>query len=160
MAGGTTFAVDTSAIIDLWRGTYARDVFEKAWSFFEGAFDRGILLAPDEVYHELVDAADDLSEWARARKDSFHPLDESLQDRVREVMTPFPQAASLPQARYADPIVVALGKLLACPVVSQETKRDLVSNPNGLPAIPNYCDSASVRHLRLLRLFRELGWKF
>lgn len=160
MPQGVLFSVDTSAIIDLWRGVYAKDVFEKACAQFEDAFDSGVIIAPDEVYHELVDADDDLSEWAKTRKDVFHPLDELLQDHVRAVMTPFPQAASLPQARYADPIVVALARLRKCPVVSQETKNDLVSNPHGLPAIPNYCDSASIRHLRLLRLFRELGWRF
>lgn len=160
MQGGALFSVDTSAIIDLWRGIYARDVFEQAWAHFEQAFDKSIIIAPDEVYHELVDADDDLSEWARARKEVFYPLDDLLQDHVRAVMTPFPQAASLPQARYADPIVVALARLRGCPVVSQETKKDLASNPTGLPAIPNYCDSVSIRHLRLLRLFRELGWRF
>jgi hypothetical protein len=157
---GAIFSIDSSAIIDLWRGIYARDVFQGAWAQFESAFDNGSIIAPDEVYHELVDADDDLTTWARQRKDLFHPLDDHLQAHLRVVIAPFPQAASLPQARYADPIVVALARLRECPVVSQEGKNDLVSNPNGLPAIPNYCDSATIRHLRLLRLFRELGWRF
>jgi hypothetical protein len=160
MPQGEIFSIDTSAIIDLWRGIYARDVFRGAWQLFEQALSDGTIIAPDEVYHELVDADDDLSEWAKSRRDTCHPLDDGLQGNIRVVMAPFPQAASLPQARYADPIVVALARLRGCSAVSQETKNDLVSNPNGLPAIPNYCDRAGIRHVKLLRLFRELGWTF
>jgi len=154
------YCVDTSAFIEFWRGAYARDVFSGAWDRFQKAFEREIFIAPDEVYLELTDGRDGLSDWARSRRELFRTLDEDVQTNLSELMIAFPQVSKLPDERYADPIVVALAHLQDCTVVSQEGKNDLVSNPNGLPAIPNYCDFYSLRHLRLLHLFRELGWKF
>jgi len=154
------YSIDTSAIVELWRGLYSRDVFPSAWEQFEVHFDNGILIAPDEVYRELKDASDDLSEWVKLRSDRFYPLDDALQQHLRKVISPFPQAASIPKRYYADPHVVALADLFGCSVVSQESANDLTSNPNGLPQIPNYCSRHGVQHLPLLRMFREMGWQF
>ena len=157
---GVLYSIDTSAIVELWRGMYSKDVFQSAWQKFEEHFENGVLTAPDEVYHELENASDELAQWVKERRELFHPLDENLQQHLSRIISQFPQAASIPKRYYADPHVVALAELNGCSVVSMETANDLQSNPNGMPAIPNYCSFCQVTHLHLLAMFRELGWVF
>ena len=65
------YCLDTSALIELWRGDYDRNVFRKAWSAFNQAIDDGLIVAPREVLREIEQGDDDLAVWTKDKISIF-----------------------------------------------------------------------------------------
>ena len=151
------YCIDTSAILDGCVRYYPPDVFPALWKNLEAMIEAEELIAPEEVLREIEKKEDDLHKWAKAHGSMFYTLDEPVQRATTEILTEFPRLVDSEKERNrADPFVIALAKILDCPVVTGER----ASGTRDRPKIPIVCDHFGVRYLNLLGLIREKNWKF
>ena len=152
------YSIDTSALIDGWTGYYPPDVFPGMWEKLEELADQGILIASEEVLHELERKEDELHKWAKQRPHMFVPFDEPVQKAVREILCTHRNLLKQGKTRSgADPFVIAVARTRQCTVVTGERPS---GNPQNKPHIPDVCRAYSIRYLSLLDLLREQGWVF
>jgi hypothetical protein len=150
-----SYSIDTSALLDGWVRYYPPEVFPCLWNRIDTLIDSGDLLASEEVNGEIQKKDDTLAEWARQRKKLFVPADDEIQVAVIDIMATH---SSLVNAKTggsaADPWVIAVAQVRGLTVVSGEAWR--------LPklTIPSVCAAKGVRHINLLEMIRELGWRF
>ncbi|MCK4820763.1 DUF4411 family protein, partial [bacterium] len=69
------YCIDTSALIDLWRRNYPRDIFKSLWNEIEDLISYRRLVAPREVLKELEKQDDELLVWAKKNLEMFIDLD-------------------------------------------------------------------------------------
>ncbi|MCX6843147.1 MAG: DUF4411 family protein [candidate division WOR-3 bacterium] len=148
--------IDTSALIDLHQVVYAPDVFRTLWTNLAELVDRGVLLAPREVYNEIVRGNDALVTWAKQHKRMFCDPDGEQQSLVRDILRRFPRLVdSTKLTPAADPFVIALAEAGMHTVVCSEK-----SGMPGRPRIPGVCKARNVRCVDSLGMFRDLKWSF
>ena len=150
------YVIDTSALVDLWRRRYPRDVFPSLWQKIEEMISSGELVAPQEVLSELKRQDDELHEWAK-KQNCFKDLDADQIRHVKRILKEFPslidEKKTVPDA---DPFVIALAQAKGWKVVSSE-------NPAGASSrkrIPDVCMNYEVTCLSLLEFFRDRHWNF
>lgn len=119
--------------------------------------DIGVLIATEEVLVELERKSDDVYKWALKRKNMFISTNENIQLAVRSVLHDHWKLIDERKSRSgADPFVVALARIEACPVITGER----VSNSSKRPHIPDVCHALGIKCLDMLQFFREQGWSF
>jgi hypothetical protein len=151
------YCIDTSALIDLWRRAYPRDIFASLWKNIESLISQGRLIAPREVYRELAKQDDHLFKWAKAHKQMFKNLDSEQANLVAEIEDKFQDFVDENKdTPEGDPFVVALGMSKDFAVVSSETP----ANPGARPKIPDVCKAYNIKHFALLAFFRKENWTF
>ena len=152
------YCIDTSPLIVL-KNSYARDIFPSLWKDFEALIDNRIIIAPREVFRELEQIADELWQWAKARKRMFNKLDREQMEFAQDIMGRFPNLVD-PEKETpdADPFVISLARSENCTVITEERRTG--SGPGGRPRIPNVCDAFGVPCLTLTGFFREQSWKY
>lgn len=64
------FWLDTDMLITARRRYYAPDLAPSFWDFMDSQVEGGRIRAPMRVYEELIDYGDELSKWAKERKDT------------------------------------------------------------------------------------------
>jgi hypothetical protein len=117
--------------------------------------DSGVLVASEEVYLELQKKQDELSQWARHRRQMFIPADAAIQAAVSDIMRTHSALVNVKTGgSAADPWVIALAQVRSLTVVSGEIRR-----PSKV-MIPDVCDAKGVRHISLLEMIREQGWRY
>ena len=149
-----SYGIDTSGLIDGW-DYYPPKVFPCLWDRIDGIVDSGILVASEEVFHELQRKQDELAECARQRKKMFIPVDEAIQAAVTDIMSTHGALVNIKTGgSAADPWVIAVAQVRGLTVVSGEIWR--------LPklTIPSVCAAKGVPHLNFLNMIIELGWRF
>lgn len=154
--GRQVYCIDSSALIGPFHKDYRHTVFGGLWTKVDELIEQGRLIAPDEVYKELMRQEDELSQWAKERKAMFVPHNQYHTRKVQEIGVKFPR---LSQQRYvtndADPWVIALAIDRKCPVVSHE-KSGSVENPK----IPFICGHYHLSHWAFLDIVFREGWEF
>lgn len=152
-----TYSIDTSAIIHAWRRAYPPEVFPALWQRIDRLIDEAQLIATEEVLAELERVDDEVHQWARQRRAMFVPTDEEIQRAVQEILQSHRGLVDPARPRLgADPFVMALARLRACTVVTQET-------PTGHPTrlkIPDVCRALGIPWMNLLQFIRQQGWVF
>jgi hypothetical protein len=152
------YSIDTSGLINPWRFDYPPTVFPGIWDSLSELIDKEVVVASEEVFHEIK-PGDDLYDWVNARKKMFLPLDADVQQAVTDILSI--HTAWIPPDRsknMADPFVVAVAKVHGCTVVSGETWSNSPKPEN--VRIPNVCHGLGIRHITFLELMREQGWMF
>ena len=151
------YSIDTSALLEGWRRFYPPDVFPALWEKLEELIESGELRATEEVFHEIERKDDELHKWVRDHANMFIPLDEQIQIAVLEILQDHKRLLDTRKNRSgADPFVIALAKLEACTVVTNERATNSENKPN----IPDVCSALGIRAINLLELIREQGWIF
>lgn len=151
------YSLDTSAILDGWKRYYTPDVFHTVWRRLDYLITSGKVRVTEEVFHELEKQDDEVYKWVNSRQSRLVvPLDEPIQVEALRILETCPKLVNDQKNRHqADPWVIALASVNGCTVVSGEGRRSLKN-----PKVPDVCDDMGVRHLRLLDVFREEGFKF
>jgi hypothetical protein len=133
------FLIDANALIEAKNRYYAFDIAPGFWDWLDAAHSSGTACSIDAVRSELLEGADELAEWARARKDFFRPIDEAT---IRQfgpltswVTTRNFTAAA--QAEFAgdqaDYLLIAYGKAHGHTVVTHELSEPLRRNKVKIP---------------------------
>ena|SRR3712207_5614930 len=150
------FCLDTSALVGAWVRAYPPDVFPRLWTTLEELAERGGVVSPDEVRHELAAKADDLHEWAEAHAAMFVPLDAEQMAATREILAAFPRlVGELAERNRADPFVIALARVRRLTVVTEERGGTATR-----PRIPLVCQHFDVPCMTTLEFIRAVGLTF
>jgi len=145
------YVIDTSALIDLWRRHYPKDVFRTLWKNIELMISKGELVAPQEVLGELKRHDDELYRWAQKQK-CFQALDEEQIACVKDIESRHPSLVDPNKTDpEADPFVISLARTKGWKVVTQETP----ARASPRERIPDVCAAYDVKCLSLLDFFRE-----
>jgi hypothetical protein len=159
------YCIDTSALIDL-KNRYPQKVFPGLWRRMEQLVHDERLIAPSDVYEELIRGDDEISRWAKQYKSMFRRQDAHLIREAKEVVR---QAPSLNDPNkigaHADPFVVALARIdhqygqsqlfqYSCIVVSHEAES------KGRRKIADACRHFGLECITLPTLFAREGWNF
>lgn len=146
------YVFDTNIFINL-KNKYPSDisVFAPLWVKIEKLFEDGIIISSDEVIEEIQKGNDTLETWAKTRKNSFYPSDESIQKIVKEILQNFGALVTKPKKpNGADPFIIALAKQEGCAVVTEEGHGTEIN-----PTIPFVCNSYGIKCIKLMDFFRE-----
>lgn len=147
--------MDTSSLIAL-KEHYPRKTFSPIWDKLLSLMIDGIILSVSEVGDEIDARDEELMEWIKGCQYFFYPLDEEIQQEVRNILLKYPCIIDIREKKSgADPFVIALAKLTNCTVVSEEKK---LNSP--LPKkIPDVCSALSLTCIKLSKLFEELKFR-
>ncbi len=147
------YALDTCSLTALSR-LYPADVFPTAWRIVDQLIQNGIICSCEEVYLELTSQDDGLSDWARARRHMFLPIDVEIQDKVKQVLSTHPTLLDLKKNKSgADPFLIAVASIHKCSLVTEE-------KPSGGPQrskIPDVCKAHDIECIPLLVMLRREG---
>jgi len=153
------YVFDTSTLIDLFRNFYPKQ-FPSLWEKFDQAVKAESIISIREVFNEIEERSDRLSEWARNNRGFFQlPTSEEL-GFVAEIFTVSHfQSLVRKQERLqgkpvADPFVIAKAKALGGCVVAEEDKKPNASR------IPNVCEHFGIDCLNLEGFMEKENWTF
>ncbi len=181
------YVIDTSAVIDLYRRRYPRQIFGSLWSDIDELVASQLLVTVEKVVKEIEvqPRSPDSNSQSEAAK-----VNRQMSDWISNDVT---KAEDLnPQGKtdvetlgltlatthrewsenddVADPYVIAAAKTLSCAVVSSEIRSHLTEQlanhkrTDGVypkkTKIPSICDIYEVSHLNLVELFDAEGWQY
>jgi hypothetical protein len=148
------YSVDTSILIEGWRRLYPPDVLPSLWDALDDLIRSEELRASEEVLHDLERKDDDVFAWAKARPDLFIPIDEEIQEIVKEILRGHRRLIDTRSNRSSsDPFVIALARQHGAVVLTEEHATGRVHRPK----IPDVCTAHDVVHDNLLGSTRTLG---
>lgn len=151
------YCFDTGAFITSWRTWHPIDVFPSLWDRLEDLIASGEIVSPDVVHDELKQKDDELARWAKRRKGLFLPLSAEVQDATSTILRDYPRLMEEGSDRNrADPFVIATAQVHRIPIVTGERKQGKEQKPT----IPFVCNAIGVKHLGIIRFFREEKWTF
>lgn len=158
MTAGCVYCIDTSALLHAWHRAYPPKRFPKLWEAIDQLIDDQRMIASLEVYFELQKKDDEVSEWAKARKDTlFRDIDEDSQAAVVEIMTKYPRLVDTKTGKSgADPFVIALAM---CPPVSTVVTQEGGGSPQS-PKIPTVCQLEGIACISVLEMIDNEDWVF
>ncbi len=153
------YILDTSALLHAWRRDYPPDTFPSLWEKIEELAASETLVAPHEVLLELERGGDEIYEWAREHDGMFIEPEETVQEKVQEVVDRWPEFVpdESHDGVWADPYVVALAAVVGGTVVTGE---NLAPENARRPKIPNLCRALGIPYTNLLGVLRNEGWTF
>ena len=145
------------------KGPYGFDIAPRFWELIDEMIEGGRISCPTRVLGELLDGQDDLSAWARERRNSglFIEADPAVQEASAQVIqlvaTHYPDNQA--RRRFldrADPWVIAHARVDGGTVVTSENR---VPYNSFQVKIPNVCDQlqVQVRSINVYQMLRELG---
>lgn len=150
------YSADTSMLIQTWR-LYPQNIFPSVWRMMDDLVNNSIIVATEEVRHELAKKDDDVLSWARQRRSLFVPVNDAVQLAVRNILRRYPRLIDTRRNRSgADPFVVGLAMAANLTVVTEERP----TNSANRPSIPDACAGLGVRCINILDMLREEGGQF
>jgi len=150
------YCIDSSALVGPFRYRYRHTVFQGLWRKVHDLVLEGRLIAPDEVFKELLKQEDELTVWARQHESMFIKPTQFHSTLVSEIGVKFPALYTQPtSSNEAEPWVVALARDRNCPVVTHEGDG---SEKN--PKIPYICQHYKIKKMGFLDVVFAEGWVF
>lgn len=147
------YVVDTASFTQV-RRVYPLDVFPGVWEKLDACVDSGLLVSSDLVLDELKAQDDEILAWAKKHSSIFLPLDESIQQKAKEILRTHTALYDHKKKKSgADPFVIATAIQLSCGVVTEEDKS---GGPNKFK-IPDVCEAYGVECMKVLEMLRREG---
>jgi len=135
---------------------YRRKTFPPIWSKLDPMIEKGLIASPTEVYLEIADRVDEISQWVKDNKEKiFVELDEQQVVATTDILSKYKRLHDIKKTKFdADPLVIALAYSNKLTVVSNEKKTNI---NNGKQNIANVCDAYNIPCITLLDFFDEIG---
>jgi hypothetical protein len=150
-----SYSLDTSGFLDAWIRHYPIDVFPTIWDRFDDAANSGLLVASEEVLHELERKDDGAHGWMKAHPEMIVPFDAQIEAEVIRLMAAFPRLVDSKKGRSGgDPFVIAIAVVGRHTVITGENATGKIAAPR----IPDVCKELGVPCIRMLDFFREQRW--
>jgi len=157
-----SYLLDANVFIEAKNRYYGFDIVPVFWEWLDrrqASFD---IASTTSIYHELTQGDDDLSNWAKKRKESdwwLDDTDQATQSLYAEIVIwvmsqNFTQAAKDKFLNEADPWLIAKARVLGAKVVTHEGF-DL--NRRNKVTIPVVCHHFNVGYLNTFELIRSFG---
>ena len=139
------------------RELYPVSVFETLWENIETLVSQKRLIAPREVFKEIIWDTQLLA-WAKKHRKMFRDLDAEQLQYVKEIEAKYPSLVdSTKTTPDADPFVIALAKTENATVITSEKPASAASTR---VKIPDVCLAYNIKRLNLTEWFNEQKWKF
>ena len=158
------YIIDTSSLVKLNREN-PLDVYPSVWEKLETLATAGRLIAPREVFNEINQNDDQLSNWAKKQKKMFKEPTTKQIALVQQILKNHPTLIDTDRKFDADPWVIALA--IEMSISPQKTlfhiKRIVVTeeklrgNKENIPFVSN---ELSIEAIDVITMFRTEGWKF
>ena len=157
------FWLDSNIFIEGKKGPYGFDIAPRFWGLLDEMIEQGRIACPITVYDELLHMPDDLSAWAKARRNSglFVEPDMAVQTEYRRVIEyvigRYPDNQS--RRRFlsrADPWVIAHAMAAGGAVATIEARVPKNSVKVRIPNVCEYC-SFSISCVTTYDMLRNLG---
>jgi predicted nucleic acid-binding protein len=156
------YLLDANVFIQAKNQYYGFDIVPAFWTWLINANGNGVLFSVEKVCEEMLEYDDELSEWAKERKQAgnfFLPADEPVLDALKVVAEwvqgqAFLEAAINEFLQVADYYLVAHALAHGLTVVTQE-----VFEPNIIRKIkiPNACNGLGVDWVNTYAMLRNEG---
>lgn len=154
-ATGSTYSLDTSALLDGLERYYPESTFPALWERMDELMAQGRLLMSEEAWLEAQAVDAPAKVWCVPRKDRLVVVtDPSIAVRVTAMASDYP-TWTVGTTNRADPFVIAVAQERSAIVVTGE-KSGSVQNPK----IPFVCAVRGVECINFLGLIRSEGWVF
>ena len=157
------YCLDSNVFIQAKNGPYGFDIVPAFWDWIDLQVQQDNLITSSEVYKEILDGEDELSDWFKYRKDSelfITPnikVQEIYQNIADYVSANYEVAHYQPFLTKADPWVIALAKHFEAVVVTLEV---LVSPASKQVKIPNICKQFGLKYINTYQMLRDLHAQF
>src|SRR3989338_1424888 len=158
------YVIDSSSLIDL-NHTNPIDVFPTVWKKLEGLIYNGTLLSPREVFNEIREGDDQLTQLVKKQKKMFVIPTTRQIEIVKDILAKYPSIVNENNKYDADPWIIALAVKLS--KSTQKTvfpvKRLVVTEERlrgSQIRIPFVCQQYSIESINIVDMFRQEGWKF
>lgn len=160
------FIIDTSCLVQAYRGHYPFDVAPSFWLFMKEQFQNGRFILTSKVFNEIKKGNDDLCEWTKNHIGSMEfkcHEDMNVMTNYASIMlwaTSHPRYSSLAKQIFADyetadPFLVATAMANQGIVVSQEIS---ALQAKSSVKLPDVCSQFNILHLDTVSLLRQLGF--
>jgi hypothetical protein len=149
---------DTSAFLNGWHDHLPPATFPSVWDVIGEAMEEARIITPREVYRELTQLDDDVSQWAKQRSTHITEPTEEVQREAGTIAGMFPN----PGVRNrADPFVVAEAYARGFTVVTYEGRSFRgVPTRNWARTMPGICNHLGVTCRTLPEALAMLGATF
>lgn len=158
------YIIDTSSLVKLNREN-PLDVYPSVWKKLETLAAAGFLIAPKEVFNEINQNDDQLSNWAKKQRKMFKNPTPKQIGLVKQILENHPALIDVDRKYDADPWVIALAIEMSTGhqktlfqikriVVTEEKLR---GNKENIPFVSN---ELSIEAIDVITMFRTEGWKF
>ena len=134
------------------------------WDWLDQKAKEGSVRSTDSIYREITKQDDELSAWAKERKEDFISDKDSNTQKMLSHISDYIYSLENIKSKNrddflagADPWLVAKAHSLGATVVTHE---NLVSNDSKKVKIPNICRHFEVSYLSPYQLLNELGARF
>lgn len=156
------YLLDANVFIEAHRRYYSFDICPDFWDWLKRKHEEDSVFSIKEVYDELCDSEDELSEWAEkmSMRNFFKETDDMATiNKVRELMNwanteKFTKAAVDEFYSSADIFLVAYAKAHDFIIVTNEVYDE---NIKKRVKIPNACEFIGVEYVDTFQLLRKVG---
>ena len=166
MASSMVYVFDTSSLVDAFR-YYQEDIFPSFWKNFHAIVKANGLTSVRQVYHEVIEYGDHLSEWANTNKKIlFTEPNESEQQIVQKILSDahnrelVPKSTLIKNAPVADPFIIAKAKNISGCVVTEDGFNAKGKLKENVVKLASVCKKLDVPCLNLNNFMRQEKWKF
>ena len=154
------YSLDTSALIAAFHERYPIEHFPSLWREIEVLIKNGRLKMSQIVFEEAMRDTE-IKQWCdknQLKPDFQVAIDESVQERVNEVLSQFPRLVDSRTGKSgADPWVIALAMITQnCVVVTEENW----TYSENRPKIPDACAYFNLQCLKMVDLVEKENWIF
>ena len=158
-----TYCIDTSFLISCWNDYY-REVFFDEENFFQLLVKKSKeynFYIHQQVYFEINQKTDKLSQWLNKNKDCFFKINEEKEVKIANIGTEIIQKYTLlSKPNGADHFVIASAKALNATVVSDEKKGKMPTNRVKSKTIPAVCENENVDYDDVFDFIEKITIKF
>lgn len=159
------YIIDSCSLIDLNKHSPI-DVFPGLWKKIGDLINSDTMISHIEVFNEITQQDDVLSEWAKKYKKIFRNVTPRQSEIVREILKKYPSFVKKDSTYDADPWLVALAKEVQenpQQTLFYSVKR-LVVTEESLKGtkikVPFVCKEFGIDCVSRIEMIRQEGWKF
>ncbi len=151
MVAQRLYSLDTSCLINPWNLSHPPDLVDGLWDKIGEMIKTERFLVSEEVFLE-VSKKDDLQKWILPLKDYMVPVDDDIQNIVKDMLRTHVGIVKHPKGTSsADLFVIAVAKHRGATVVTEEG----FSNSPTKPKMPNVCEDYGIEYINFLELLRR-----
>lgn len=159
------YIIDSCSLIDLNKHSPI-DVFSGLWKKIADLIGSGMMISHIEVFNEITQQDDVLSEWAKKHKKMFKNITPRQSEIVKEILKRYPSFVKKDSLYDADPWLVALAK-----EVQEDPQQNLFYRVKRLVVteeslkgtkikVPFVCKQFGIDCVSRIEMIRQEGWKF
>ena len=154
------YSIDTSALIAAFHEHYPIKNFPSLWRKIEALIKNSRLKMSQIAFEEAMRDTE-IKKWCdenQLKSDFQMPIDESVQEKVSDVLLEFPRLVNNRTGKSgADPWVIALALTLEnCVVVTEENP----THSENRPKIPDVCVHFDLQCIKIVDLIEKENWIF